>query len=418
MASLVRRGSKELLRDINNSRVLQLIATRGPISRAEIAKIAHLPPPTVTAIVSDFIDADLVREVAVDSSSIGRPPVLLALNEQAAFAVGVKLRQDGLTIAVTDLAGGLLYHADAALHERLPEVALRQVADEVHQAIQQAITDHSRVLGLGIGMPGLIDYSRGTCRYSSLLGWRDVDVRGCLEELVGMPVYVDNDVNMLAAAEVAHGLGRGVSEFLVVTIGRGIGLGIVVRGEIYRGAFGGAGEFGHIKIDSTWRCQCGASGCLETLTSDIGICAQIAQLQGVPAISMDDALALAANDAAVRSIFQRAGEVLGRSIGNLLNLFNPQLVIITGEGTRAGSMYLEPMCHAIQSAAFDVLAQDTRVEIQSWGDEAWAQGAASIVVHEMLKPPIYESLATGPLAELLGRRAGQATPRVTSRKRR
>lgn len=411
MNDLIRPGTKNLIRDINNSRVLQIIQARAPVSRAEIAKITQLPPATVTSIVGDFIRAglvretDLVRESPDGMSALGRPPIMLTLNEQAGFAAGVKLRPDGMTVTITDLAGTSIYHVDRPLSGRGPQQALSQVASEVRAALAQAQIESTRVLGLGIGMPGLIDHVRGVCRYSSLLGWTDIDVKGVVEEMVFLPVYVDNDVNMLTEAEIAYGVGREVSEFLTVTIGRGVGLGIVIRGEVYRGAFGGAAEFGHTKIDSDLRCECGSIGCLEAVVSEEGIRTQVATAQGLPALTIEDVIALASQgDGAVRAVFERAGRVLGHSIGNLVNLFNPQLVVVTGEGTRAGSLLLHPMREAIRDAAFSLLGDDTKIVVQGWGDEAWARGAASIVVHEMLKPPIYESGASGPLTHLLDRR--------------
>jgi N-acetylglucosamine repressor len=238
-----------------------------------------------------------------------------------------------------------------------------------------------------------------------------VTVKRHLEQLLEMPVYVDNDVNMLTAAEIAYGAGRETSEFLTVTIGRGIGLGIVLRGEIYRGAFGGAGEFGHTKTDSDLRCECGAIGCLEAIASEEGICNQAAMARGMPSCDIQEAIELARNgDVEVKHIFDHAGRALGRAIGNLLNLLNPELVIVTGEGTRAGPLLLDPMRQAIHEGVFGDLGADSRIVIQQWGDEAWARGAASIVIQEMLRPPIYESRATGPLAHLLHRGARPATP--------
>lgn len=410
MNELVRRGTRGLLRDMNNSRVLQIIQAQGPISRAEIAKIGDLQPPTVTAIVNDFLRAglvretDLVRENGNGAAAIGRRPILLCFNESAAFAVGVKLRQAGMTIAVTDLGGTIVYRSECALPNRTPDEALRFIAERVENAIEVAALDRAKVIGLGIGMPGMIDYRHGICRFSPLLQWEGVHVTSTLESILGMPAYADNDVNMLTAAEIAYGAGREVSDFLTVTVGQGIGLGIVVRGEIFRGAGGGAGEFGHVKIGSDLLCECGARGCLEAVASDMGICAQVAAAKHLSSIDIMAALALArAGDDEVRAILERAGTLLGQSVGNLMNLFNPELVIVTGEGTRAGDLLFAPMHRALQSAAFGTLGQDTRVVVQRWGDEAWARGAASIVVHEMLKPPIYEARAAGPLAHLLER---------------
>lgn len=415
MTDLVRRGSKGLLRDINNSRVLQVIQARAPISRAEIAKIAALPPPTVTSIVNDFLQAGLVRETDIVRSpdgaaaAVGRRPILLTLNDDAAFAIGVKLRQGGFTLTLTNLGGTSVYRSEEPLVDRTPESVFASIGRAADEAFRRTGIARSALLGLGIGLPGLIDHVHGVCRYSPLLGWTQVDVRSSLERRLRVPVYVDNDVNMLTAAEIAYGAGREVGDFLTVTIGEGIGLGIVVRGEIVRGAFGGAGEFGHIKTGSELRCECGAVGCLEAVASDLGIAAQ-ASVALDRQVGIEEALLLArSGDRSIAGILERAGTALGLSIGNLLNLFNPHLVIVTGEGTRAGPLLLEPMRRAVRGAAFGALGEDTRIVVQEWGDDAWAQGAASIVVHEMIKPPIYESGTAGPLAHLLERATDRPT---------
>ena len=404
MPDVVQRGSKGLIRDINNSRVLTLIQAHGPISRSDIAKAADLPPPTVTQIVSDFIAAGLVREDRVGPSVLGRPPILLALNERAAFAVGVKLTAADLTVAVTDLAGNIVQLSEGTLPLLGVDEVLDQVFTEINFALSEGDISSSTVLGAGIGMPGLIDYKSGVCRHSATLGWADVDVKGVLEARLGYPVYVDNDVNMLTAAEIAFGAGQEVSEFLTVTTGRGIGLGIVLRNEIYRGAYGGSGEFGHTKIASDLRCACGSIGCLETVASEVGICNQAASILQVPVIRIDDVVKTARDgDVRLQEVFAHGGRELGRSIGNLINIFNPQRVFVTGEGTRMGELLLGPMRDAVGESTFSVLGDEVRLVIQEWGDEAWAQGAASIVMHEMLKPPIYESEAIRPLNRILDR---------------
>lgn len=409
MQQTVRRGTKNLLRDINNSRVLQIIQSQSPVSRAEIARLAGLPPPTVTSIVNHFMRAGLVREADLNrddpdgSPALGRRPIGLELNERAAFTAGVKLRRDGMTVAVTDLAGRLEHHSDHRLSSHGPEEVLRQVADAVQTAVSGCGIDAETVLGVGIGMPGHIDHALGVCRYSPLLGWDTVEVARILEEHCTWRVYVDNDVNMVTASQMAFGRGRGVDSALVVTIGQGVGLGMALRGELYRGRTGGAGEFGHTKVRSTLRCECGATGCLEAVVSEAGLVSQVSTL-GRQVDTVDQVVAMArAGDQEVGAILESAGAVLGESIGNLLNLFNPQLVIVTGEGVRIGDVLLAPMRRAIDKAAFGVIPSDATIVVEQLGDEAWAQGAASIVVHELLRPPIYESSSPDPLAHLLGR---------------
>lgn len=411
MTEVVRRGSKSLVRDINNSRVLHAIQVRSPISRAEIAKLAELPPPTVTSIINEFLRAGLVREtdivrpVSDGLASLGRRPILLTLNHDAAFTVGIKLRQGSFTLTVANLGGESIQHVHEFLDDNSPQATMLRITDTVNDAVAGAKLDPAQVLGLAIGVPGVIDHVSGVCRYSPLLRWTDVNVKSELERRLDLPVYVDNDVNMVTAAEIAYGAGRAANDFLTVTVGQGIGLGIVIRGEIYRGACGGAGELGHTKVGHSLICPCGERGCLEAIASEPAICAQVVAALNLTSVSIEDVMAQALNaEPVVLSVLHEAGTALGTSLGNLINLFNPERVIVTGEGTRLGPSYFRPMHDAARDVAFNRLRDDTQIVVQEWGDEAWAQGAASMVVHELLKPPIYESALGGSLNRLLRRR--------------
>src|SRR5258706_2621739 len=235
-----RIGSKRLLRDLNQNIVLGLIAERGPLSRTDLARLCGLPAATITQIVGDFVAAGLVSEVDSLESSGGRRPILLSIQPGAGYAVGIKLRENGMTITVCDLTCTVLYHREDPLPlGALPFEAVEVIARAVEGCIKEAGIPRKRVLGVGVGLSGLIDTARGLCRYSAILGWRDVELGPALEFKLRLPVRIDNDVNALAVAERQFGIGRAVSDFLLVTIGRGVGLGIVVGGEIYCGAHGG-----------------------------------------------------------------------------------------------------------------------------------------------------------------------------------
>jgi len=202
-------------------------------------------------------------------------------------------------------------------------------------------------------------------------------------------------VNTLTLAEMWFGGGQGIDFFLIVTVGRGVGLGIVVNGQFYRGARGGAGEFGHTVIDPEGpTCECGKRGCLESYVGDPGLvrmateAANRGEIPG-PITSMSDLLAKAqADEVGARAVFARAGDILGQGIANLLNIFNPQKIIISGEGTRAGDLLFGPMRESIARNVMPGLAKDTSIQIDAWGDDAWARGAASLVLHELFESPL------------------------------
>ncbi|MCG2767351.1 MAG: ROK family transcriptional regulator [Anaerolineae bacterium] len=397
----MRSGNRQLIRDINRSLVLNLIKNRGPISRTDIARLSGLSLATVSGITSDLIAENLVYEKEEGESTGGRRPILLALNHRARYVIGIKLMEHQITAALTDLNAAVLHRITSPLEDGQDvSRTVEALAETVEGLADRAGIEWEKMVGVGIGLAGVIDSVRGVCRYSPILNWRHVPLRDLLEERIQIPVYIDNDVNTLTMAEKLLGIGQGIDDFLTVTVGRGVGMGIVVNGQFYRGARGAGGEFGHTVIDPEGPlCSCGKRGCLEAYVSDPAIvrmaqeAVQRGELPIVPTeLSAERVVALAqeGNDTA-RRILSHAGHVLGMGIANLINVFNPSLIIVTGEGVRAGDMLFGPMRDAVQRYEFANLAEDTEIVVQEWGDDAWARGAASLVLQEIFKPPVYES---------------------------
>lgn len=398
----LRTGSRDLIRDINRNLVLNLIRSGGPISRTDIAERTHLSMATVSGITGALLEAGLVRETGAGESSGGRRPVLLQFEPRAGFVVGLKLTEHAIISAITDLDANVLHHRLNPVDTgQGVEATFAAIAAAVEATIRASAVDPARVLGTGIGLAGVIDSEAGICRYSPILGWRNVAVAGPLEARLGMAVYLDNDVNTLTIAEQWFGYGHAVDHFAVVTVGRGIGAGIVVNGQCYRGAQGGAGELGHLTIDPAGpHCACGKRGCVETLASDPAVLRAYAEALARegrpcpdPAHLTIDAVAEAAGqgDEAARTVLARAGEALGLGIAHLVNILNPVLVIVGGEGVVAGDWRFGPMRCALEAHTFRGLAGQLRIVIELSGDEAWARGAASLVLGEVFKPPIYRA---------------------------
>src|SRR5262245_5742210 len=252
------------LRDVNRSAVLRLIGRQGPISRAEIARRAGVSPGTVTALVRDLIDAGVVSPTEQTAPRTGRPAELIGLVGSAAQAIGVKIASDHLAIVRADLDGTVL----AASHTPFDAVGsnpFTMIAEHLERHV--AAEGGGSLLGIGLGLPGFEDpYGSGVVQ-APLLGWRNVPLGEHLTRTLGLPVLVDNDVNTLAEAESLYGVGRGFDHFVVVTLGEGVGMGIVIDGEPYRGR-GAAGEFGHVAAGGDRPCPCGRRGCLETVAAE------------------------------------------------------------------------------------------------------------------------------------------------------
>jgi len=393
-------GNRDLIRAMNRSIILNEIKTYGPIARAEVARRIGLSPATVTAITAELINKDLVFEKDVGDSSGGRRPILLAINPSGGYVIGIKLTETQAIGALTDLEATIVVKREDDLHERDPEMVVEQLSILVAKLLQLAGLPKKKLLGVGVGLAGIVDSEQGILRQSPFFGWHDLPLGEMLRKRVRVPVYVDNDVNTLTLAEMWFGGGQGIDSFLIVTIGRGVGLGIVVNGQFYRGVRGGAGEFGHTVIDPEGpTCECGKRGCLETYVGDPGILrmADEAICRGEisePITSMVDLLTKArAGDIGASAVFARAGSILGQGIANLVNIFNPQKIIISGEGTRAGDLLFGPMRDSISHHVMPGLAKDTVIQIDAWGDDAWARGAASLVLRQLFLSPLHREVA-------------------------
>jgi DNA-binding MarR family transcriptional regulator len=197
-----RTGHKRLLRDLNQSIVFNLIMEHGSISRTDLSKQSELPAATITRLVGEFLAAGLISEKQAEESSGGRPPVLLSINPTAGYVVGIKLREDGMAIAICDLNCTILYSAEEELtNGTSPQQVVRTIAEVVKRSLSTSGIPLDKVLGIGVGLSGLIDSVRGICRYSAILDWRDVELSVALSLELHLPVRIDNDVNTLAVAE-------------------------------------------------------------------------------------------------------------------------------------------------------------------------------------------------------------------------
>ena len=388
-------GNRELIRAINRSTILNSIKTNGAIPRAEIARLTGLSPATVTGITAELIQDNLVFEKESGDSSGGRRPIMLAINPNGGCVVGIKVMEDHALGALTDLEASLLGKQSYPLTDTSPEGISRSLSELVAELLKISENPVPNLMGVGVGLAGIVEAGQGLVRQSPFFGWNDVPLRDMIQNRVNVPVYVDNDVNTLAFAEKWFGAGRGVDNFLVVTVGRGIGLGIVSNGQFNHGARGGAGEIGHTVIQPGGElCACGKRGCLEMYASEPALLRQAAkafelgQLSSLPKTPEELIAFAASGEKAAQEIFARAGELLGQSIANLVNIFNPQRVLINGEGVRAGNWLFDPMRAAIDEHTMPGLRQDVSILVEPLGDDAWARGAASLVLHELFESPI------------------------------
>jgi predicted NBD/HSP70 family sugar kinase len=256
------------------------------------------------------------------------------------------------------------------------------VASITEILLDQSPIPRDRLLGLGIGLSGHINGSTGILHDSPLLGWKDVALRDLVAERTGFPVVIENDVNTLAVAEQWFGPGSGYGSFAVVTVGAGVGCGLVLDGQLWQGISGAAGEFGHMVVDPDGpQCHCGKRGCLESVASDTAIAAAMSQAVGRRISKVSQVVALAhAGDVEAQKVFTQAGVALGRALAALVNLLNPPLVILSGEGVTASDLFIDALRSEFERDAFSTTAQDCTLLVRPLPDETWARGAAATML--------------------------------------
>jgi predicted NBD/HSP70 family sugar kinase len=385
----LRRGSRELLRDLNSSLLIEMVRESRPISRADLARQSGLSAATVSNIVAQLIERGILVEVAIAAPNGGRPPVLLDIDATGGYVIGIKLRGDGLTTVVCDLDAEVVASLETAVSlVGDPAAAVTAIEAATRKVLKLAAVPRSKVLGVGIGLSGVVDSREGICRFSHLLQWRDVELVKPLRSSLRLPVWLEHDMNALAVAEKWSGDALAHRNFVTLSVGRGIGLGIVVDRAPYRGATGSAGELGHMIVEPHGpRCECGRDGCLEALVGEDAIRRRVGEALGRE-LSREELIELtAAGDETCVRIVTGAGQTLGLAVANMITLLNPELLIISGEGTQLGGTYLDPVVAAVREQTFADQGQQVEVKIQRWGDDAWAVGAATIVLRESFSLP-------------------------------
>lgn len=381
---------RERIRSLNQSAVINAIHRNGRISRTDLAAELHLSPAAITSITAPFVEEGLVIEAEVGvSSSVGRKPILLGINYDHSYVLGMKVMNQAVVASLTNLNAEVKRVHSVPLAKTDVESVVNAIASVTGTLRDAADVPAERVIGLGVSLPGVVDFAAGAVRHSELLGWGAVPLAELLQSRLALPTVVENDVNALAAAHAWFGHGRDHGSFLVVTVGRGVGLGIVIGGELYRGPRGGAGELGHTRATPiSPRVMSRSTTTLEGLLGDANLLRQgHATVPGLAADAEPDDLTRLAerDDPAALDLLADAGSCLGVAIADLVNVFAPTMVILGGEGMRNAEYLVPHVKAALTKYVFGGLADDLELVVDTWGDDAWARGAAGLAAARFLE---------------------------------
>ena len=358
------------------------ILTRGPISRRDAARAIGMSQAAVTKLVKPMIAHHYVTEQEGFSEGPGRPLIPLVIDAKRHTAIGIKVAPRELIGVVVDLHAEVHESQRVDLHDSHPDHVVRAIGRLVRDLLDRAPHAESGCVGVGVGLGGHVDGRRGVVPYSPTLNWHNVDLRRMLSEEVSLPVLIENDVNTLAVAEQWFGAGRDTSTFALVTVGAGVGGAIVIDDQLWHGVSGAAGELGHNIIDPDGpHCHCGKRGCVESMASDGAIMRAIEARTGRTLSNVAEAVAMAhAGDVAAEQAFRTAGRALGQGLAMIVNLLNPPLVILSGEGISASDLFMDALHEELARCSFSSAARDCTVVVRPLPDETWARGAAATML--------------------------------------
>jgi len=397
----IRRGNKQLIKELNRAIVINTILNYGPISRTRISEFTDLGLSTVSNIVADLIKKELIYETGEEESSGGRRAILLEFNCSDRFVLGIKIGLDGIIIGLVNMKSKILdqYFIPSPVKSS-EKIVLEVLIKAIRDLINRNHIKAEKIVGCGIGVSGLVNQKEGMLVFSKILGWKKIRFKELLEKEFDFPIFVDKDVNVLTLAEKRFGVGKKINNFICITIGKGVGAGIVIKGDIYHGSYGGAGDFGHTIIDKDGPlCYCGKRGCLETFSSDQFIINKIKEalsnqqdtiIKDLNSITVDTVFKAAKEgDEVSKNIFQEVGKNLAMGIVSLISLFDPELIVVGGEGVKAAELIFPTMRKVVRDN-FPYKKEIKIIPLQP-GEKGWIIGAAELVLSEVFKTPIFKS---------------------------
>jgi glucokinase-like ROK family protein len=399
-------ADQALVRELNLSLVLRYIHNEAPVSRAQIAHVTGLNKSTVSSLVEELLMRQLIYETGTNSRGTGRPATLLEINPQAGGIIGVEFGVDFCAIALTDFTGNFIWRELTDVNPAdAQDTILAKTFELIDVGVKVCAAHHLDCLGLGLSVPGTVDLEGKTLVFAPNLGWRNVPLKKIFSEHTGLNVYLENDANAAAVAEHLFGAARKSDDFIFVVVGIGIGGGLFLNGNLYRGKYGFAGEIGHIPIVAEpYRspCHCGKIGCWETYANQGSVIRRVqARLEGVqeggnPLLleKQDGHLSLAIikqaadrGDEEFLGPLAETGAALGLGFAGLIDIFNPEKIILGGPLSIVGKYMLPTIIETAASNSLTNPDPDTEILLSSFETDAVLIGAISIIVDDILSNP-------------------------------
>jgi glucokinase-like ROK family protein len=395
-----------LLRKLNTAVVLDILRRFAPLSRAELAARTGLNRSTVSLIVNNLIEEGFVQETELQSPKIGRPGMLLVLNPKGGFAVGVEIGVDFISVILTDFIANILWRRRVSSDPAEDQIRILDRASELTQeAIDVGLEQGLRSLGIGVGVPGLVDLRQGKLVFAPNLRWNNVPLRLMWSQRFDLSIFVENEANAAALGEYYFGVARGTDNFIYLSAGIGLGGGVLIDGKLFRGSNGYAGEVGHMTVDPDGElCGCGKRGCWETKVGPRAVLSRVRKTLANAApsflsdmvggdldrVTIDNVVQAARlGDSVALEALQKVGEYLGVGVVNLINIFNPELIVLGGALSLASEFLLPAIENTVCENALKPPCENVHFAASAHGEDACVMGAVALVLDDILREPMF-----------------------------
>lgn len=391
MGTIYWTGNAQAVKNLNKHVVIDMIRfTPGGVARAELARMMGLTRAAVSVIINDLVSSGLVREAEAHHAG-GRKPIVLEINPDLGYVVGIDMGATHITLILSDFSGREIQVFDAPFNiVEGPQACLAQLDHHFKTLLEKANLELRQINAIGLGVPGPVVEEAGMVSGPPIMpGWDGFPIRDYLQQLWNCHVSVGNDADLGALGEWAYGAGRNERNIAYIKVGTGIGCGILINGQIYNGVTGSAGEIGHVTIDENGPvCQCGNRGCLEAIAGGRAIASraieairkgqrtQLAEIQPPDQITSRDVISAARRgDLYAQHLMMETGSHLGTAVASLVNVLNPGMVIIGGGVAQIGDLLLEPIRRAVQQRSLRVASRAVRITVALLGRRSTGMGA-------------------------------------------
>ncbi|MEK4306250.1 ROK family protein [Oceanobacillus sp. M60] len=392
----IQTGDQNFVKQMNKSIVFRSIKKNEPLSRSQISKITGLNKATVSTMVSEMLEESFVYEIESNQSSGGRKPVLLYFNNLAGFSVGIDLGVNYILGVLTDLNGHIVEEVTQTLTSIEYEDVKNNLVNIIKKLIKKAPESTYGIVGIGVGVPGNVDLDENIL-FAPNLKWKNVDLKAELQNELHIPVKIQNEANCGVHGEHLYGRGKNASDLVYISIGVGIGTGIIIKNNLYTGTSGISGEMGHVTLNANGpKCRCGNHGCWELYASEQALLEHVKKqkvLSSSNDISLEKLVAEAkTGNKEVLQILNTLGEYIGIGLTTVINTFNPEMVIIGNRISQFSRWLTNPVNHVLQDRLSYYHNENTEIKFSALGRYSSALGATSIAISHFLSEQKLEKM--------------------------